>query len=80
MPDQDDPPIFAPRPWPRRRVVQDCDGYYYIDRRSPWWPFWRRDKSIGYGSEAEAVSLAAAQIAVQKAIKRLGEPRVVWEG
>lgn len=66
------------------RVVQalqtDGTSVYQVERRSRWWPFWRRAQTR-YDTAADAIAMAEAHLLVMDYLQRtVHEPHVVWKG
>lgn len=61
-------------------VIGVGEIYYQIERRSKWWPFWRR-ASTRYTTPADAISVAEAHLLVMDYLQRtVHEPNVIWKG
>lgn len=63
-----------------RLLMVDNETRYFVERRSRWWPFWRR-ASTPYDTQDDAVTMAEAHLLVMDFIQRtVHEPHVVWRG
>jgi hypothetical protein len=61
-------------------IVEPGAIVFQIEKRSRWWPFWRRLKKR-YPTQNAAVEVASAHLLVDDYVRRtVHEPHVVWKG
>lgn len=63
-----------------RQLEKDGKAYFQIERRSKWWPFWRRASTL-YDTAEDAIAMAEAYLMVADYLERsVHEAHVVWKG